>query len=357
MNDMSDAFKSYIDKLKIELGRESLPPDERNELWEKINKKNKVHRRTKRLRILTLSTGIAASIALIVVWGWQQQKSYIEKPSELFAAFAPITQEELHSQDVQLLLSDEQKLMINNNESQIDYQNKGKVKINESTLNIEEEKQQELNRLIVPVGKRVSLMLSDGTRMWVNSGSQVIFPIQFTGQRREIFLDGEIYLEVAHNKDIPFIVKTNELDIKVLGTAFNVSTLESKQSSEVVLVSGKVEITTQQNQAKSILSPNDQFVYQQSSGKTAIKQVDVSEHVAWKDGYYQFNKQPLDKVLAKIARYYAIQIKWSEGMKSLTSSGKLDLRNNPEDVFCILKKAAPIEVEKTNGEYYVKVKP
>lgn len=353
---MNDKFQSYIDKLKIELNKETLSPDEKNELWERINQRNKAYKRTKRLRILTLSTGIAAAIALLLVWGWYQREPLIEDTADFFTAFKPITQEELHSRDVQLLLSEDQKLTISNNESNIDYQNKGKVKINESTLDIEEEKQQELNRLIVPAGKRVSLMLSDGTKMWVNSGSQVIFPVQFTGQRREIFLDGEIFLEVAHNKDIPFIVKTNELDIRVLGTQFNVSTLESKQSSEVVLVSGKVEITTQ-NQAKNILSPNDLFVYQSSSGKASIKKVDVSDHVAWKDGYYQFKRQPLDRVLEKIARYYGIQMKWTDEMSQLTCSGKLDLKDNPEDIFYLLKKAAPIEVEKIDGEYIVKVKP
>lgn len=353
---MNNTFKSYIDKLKIELRKETLSPEEKSELWEKISRKNKVHKRMKRIRTITFSTGIAASIALLCVWAWNKQEPVIEKTTDSFTAFIPVTQEELHSSDVQLLLSKDQKLTISSNESNIDYQNKGKVKIDKETLDIEKEKQQELNRLIVPVGKRVSLMLSDGTKMWVNSGTQVIFPAEFTGKQREIFLEGEIFLEVSHNKEIPFIVKTKEIDITVLGTQFNVSTLENKQSSEVVLVSGKVEITTK-DQSKSILSPNELFVYHPSNNKSIIKKIDVSDHIAWKDGYYQFNKLHMDRVLEKIARYYGIQIKWNEGVTQLTCSGKLDLKDNPEEIFYLLKKAAPIEVEKTDKEYLVKVKP
>lgn len=353
---MNNAFKSYIDKLKLELGKEVLSPDEVNELWEKIQLRNRAYQRKRRLRILTISTAVAASIALLCIWGWYREKPLIEETTDFFATFSPITPEELHATDVQLLLSEDQKLTISNNESKIDYQNKGQVKIDENTLDIEEEKQQELNRLIVPAGKRASLLLSDGTKMWVNSGSQVIFPVQFTENTREIFLEGEIFLEVNHNKDIPFIVKTKEIDITVLGTQFNVSTLENKQSSEVVLVSGKVEVTTK-NKAKSILSPNEQFTYDQASDKSTIKRVDVSNHIAWKDGYYQFKQQHMDRVLEKIARYYGIQIKWSSGVAHLTCSGKLDLKDNPEDIFYLLRKAAPIEVEKQGGEYLVKVKP
>jgi hypothetical protein len=353
---MNNTYKSYMDKLKFELGKESLSSEEENELWEKIKQKNKAYQRKKRLRILTFSTGIAASIALLCVWGWYREKPAIEENINIFSSFTPITQEELHSTDVQLLLFEDKKLTISNNDPKIDYQNKGVVKIDENTLDIEEKKQPELNRLIVPAGKRASLLLSDGTKMWINSGSQVIFPVQFTGKQREIFLEGEIFLEVNHNKDIPFIVKTKEIDITVLGTRFNVSTLENKQSSEVVLVSGKVEITTK-SQVKSILSPNELFVYDPSCDKSVIRKVDVADHIAWIDGYYQFGQQHMDRVLEKIARYYGIQIKWNDGVKYLTCSGKLDLKDNPEEIFYILKKAAPIEVEKQGEEYLVKIKP
>ncbi len=356
MGTINNKLKFNLDKLRAELEREYLPKGEEKELWAKICSENKNHERRKRVRIFTISVSVAASVALLCVWQWNKHQVLPETEIDYWAICQPVTPEELQSPNVQLLLSDNQKLDISHNESKIDYQADGKVKVNEDTVHIKKEGPQDLNQLIVPAGRRASLTLSDGTQMWVNSGSRVIFPMEFAENKREIFVEGEVFLNVSHKEQVPFIVKTKEIDVTVLGTQFNVSTLESKHTMEVVLVSGKVEVTTKAH-VKNILQPNELYTYNTSTHQTSLEKVDVSDYIAWKDGYYQFNKQPMDKILQKIARYYGIQINWGQGIAKLTCSGKLDLKDNPDDIFILLKQAAPIEVEKVNGEFLVKVKP
>lgn len=351
---MNNRFRLYIEKLKLSFEKETLTDVERKELWNRIQQANETYKRRVKLRVWVLSAGVAASV-LLGVWLWNRVEALPPSAEiDYTSILSTIMSGEFSSTDVQLLLSDDQKLSITDNESEIIYQEEGGVKINEEPLEMDE-RLQGLNRLIVPIGKRASLILSDGSKVWVNSGTLVVYPVEFAEGRREIYVEGEAFLDVAHKDGIPFIVKTKDVEVTVLGTQFNVSTSEKKGISEVVLVSGKVEIATKE-QAKKILAPNDLFTYHQQTSTSSVRRVDTSDYVAWKDGYYQFNQRQMDKVLSKIARYYGIEVDWEAKVVYLTCSGKLDLKENPEEVFRLLQQAAPIEVERVNEKYYVKIK-
>lgn len=320
-----------------------LSQKEADELWDRIQDGNK---RQARKRILQRVTGIAASISLLIAVSW-----YLSFPpvpeTDYLAILENHPQQPDSTKNVQLVLANNQKLSIDGEDTKVGYQEDGLVNVNSETIEqtqAENQAVQAFNQLIVPIGKRSTLTFADGTKVWVNSGTKVIYPVQFATDKREIFVDGEAFLEVSRDETKPFIVKTRKMDVRVLGTQFNVSAYEKETEQQIVLVSGKVEVDVP-GQDKNILAPNQKFSYNHETTKSSISKVDVNEYIAWKDGYYQFHGQPLDLILQKIARYYGKSIRCDEQTGSLTCSGKLDLKENLEEVLKTLQKAAPIEIE------------
>ena len=223
----------------------------------------------------------------------------------------------------------------------MEYTKEGNINVNSEEVNIEkedikEEKVQSFNQLIVPIGKRSSITFTDGSKMWVNAGSKVIYPAQFTADSREIFVEGEIYLDIVHDEKRPFIVKTKKMEVRDLGTQFCVSAYDNETSSHVVLVKGKVEIETK-GKRKNTLSPNQLFLYDNKSDEESVYHVNTQDYVAWKDGYYQFNHQKLDIVLEKLCKYYGIKIHWDEKVSELTCGVENWLKETPRKVLSALR--------------------
>ena len=158
------------------------------------------------------------------------------------------------------------------------------------------------NTLIVPRGGEFSLELADGTRVWLNAGSRLRYPVVFTGEERRVEMDGEVYFEVVKNQGKPFIVAVNGVDIRVLGTSFNVSAYQE----EVVttLVEGKVQLKRGDEQV--VLSPNQQAIW--SDDKFKVKQVDARNYVLWKEGIFYFEDVDLERILDDMARWYNVNI-------------------------------------------------
>ena len=158
------------------------------------------------------------------------------------------------------------------------------------------------NTLIVPRGGEFSLELADGTRVWLNAGSRLRYPVVFTGEERRVEMDGEVYFEVAKNKEKPFIVTVNGVDIRVLGTSFNVSAYQ--EDVVTTLVEGKVQLKRGDEQV--VLSPNQQAIW--SDDKFKVKQVDARNYVLWKEGIFYFEDVDLERILDDMARWYNVNI-------------------------------------------------
>ena len=158
------------------------------------------------------------------------------------------------------------------------------------------------NTLIVPRGGEFSLELADGPRVWLNAESRLRYPVAFTGKERKVEMEGEVYFEVAKNKEKPFIVTVNGVDIRVLGTSFNVSAYQE----EVVttLVEGKVQLKKGNEQV--ILSPNQQAIW--SDDEFRVKQVDARNYVLWKEGIFYFEDVDLETILDDMARWYNVNV-------------------------------------------------
>ncbi len=338
LQDENESFKqemqiahSFLKNIKTSTEAHFLPGGEQKELWKRIQ--------------------TAASLLAILTYGWY---SIYSNKSEINyeAIIESIPSTDDASENVQLILSENKKLSIEGKETQLEYNEEGSISVNSQDIEVGKEKQKEkevqsFNQLIVPVGKRSFVTFADGSKLWVNSGSKVIYPNKFSDHSREIFVEGEIYLDVVHDEKRPFIVKTKKMEIRDLGTQFNVSAYENESYSNVVLVEGKVEVLVK-GRKKNTISPNQLFSYDNSNDKIYTSTVNTQDYVAWKDGYYQFKHQKMNIVLEKLCKYYGVKIHWDDKVSELTCSGKLDLKDDLDKVFNALRNAAPIEIEQTN---------
>lgn len=168
------------------------------------------------------------------------------------------------------------------------------------------------NELTVPNGKIFSIILSDGTTIAINSGSSIKYFDSFDRSKdRNVYLNGEAYFDVAKNKESPFTVHTNDINIRVLGTKFNVSSYVSDKNTSVVLEEGSVSInkaTEIYNPKNSIvIKPKQQILFQKE--EFVIKEVSVDEYVAWKSKKLLFKNDKFEDIVKKLERYYDISIK------------------------------------------------
>ena len=215
----------------------------------------------------------------------------------------------------------------------------------------------ELGWLAVPNGKRPSIVFADGSRVTVRPGSKIVFPSAFANDRREIFIEGEAFLEVAKNKLKPFIVKTAEMEVEVLGTSFDVQAYSHKNIQSVVLVTGRVKVSTTENRATEI-TPNQKFALNRNTNTEVVNQVDVNNYVSWKDGILNFESEKLSNVLNELSNYYGVRFNYdSSKLNEITLSGKLNLNDNIEDVMMVLATTANIDFETMKTEIKINVKP
>ena len=213
----------------------------------------------------------------------------------------------------------------------------------------------ELNKLVVPYGKRSNLTLSDGTEVWLNSGTQLDFPSEFNGKTREIHVDGEIFIDVAHNQKVPFIVHAQEMDILVQGTSFNISAYSDEQTKTVVLVEGSVNIGKGYSQLAE-LKPNEKI---DITGDNIQKEsVEVSAYISWKKGMLEFNATPMSEILKKIGRYYNVQFDSTSDIQlnNQTCSGKLFLSNNLDSVMRSVSILSSTEYKRENNIIHIRQK-
>lgn len=210
-----------------------------------------------------------------------------------------------------------------------------------------------LNHLIVPKGRRASITFSDGTKLFINAGSHVIYPAVFGKEKREIAVEGEIYLEVSKDPSRPFFVKANGFDVKVTGTTFNVCAYKDAAAS-VVLVEGSVEVKTGTDE-KVQLHPNQLVDLQ--NGLAEVREVDVFEYICWKDNMMLLTRRPAGEVLERLARYYGRTIEYEPAIGEIPISGKLDLKENLEDVINTVCLSLALTYEPTeNTGLYVSLK-
>ena len=168
------------------------------------------------------------------------------------------------------------------------------------------------HELVIPRGGEFSLTLSDGTEVYMNADSKLRFPTKFGKGERVVELEGEAYFEVVHNEDAPFIVKTSQMAIKVLGTEFNVSAYAEDSVIRTTLVRGSVKISSEVSGESVVLHPGEQSALNRGDHSMLVSEVDVSYAMAWKEGRLRFKEKPLKEVMKIISRWYDVDVVYED---------------------------------------------
>jgi hypothetical protein len=265
------------------------------------------------------------------------------------------------SGNVLIVLANQEKIEMQETNMELVHDAEGHISVNSKVIENDksaDKPEDNLNQLFVPYGKTTGIVMSDGSRVWVNSGSHVIYPSVFTAGKREIYVEGEVYLEVARDEKSPFIVKTDLLDIHVLGTSFNVSAYKNDKNQSVVLATGSVSIKGNHEKTVKTIKPNQKYTFEKNTNHSGIQEVDIFDYISWKYGFLSFKKEKLSDVLKKIERYYNVRIDYNASEIDRTSvSGKLDLKGDIQETFRIISITAPIEYNIQEKEIKINVKP
>ena len=174
------------------------------------------------------------------------------------------------------------------------------------------------NTLITPRGGEYQVILSDGTKVWLNAASTLRYPTQFTGESRKVFLSGEAYFEVVKNSKHPFVVHAGATDITVLGTKFNVSAYPDEVFQKTTLAEGSVQINeTGQGSVNNkgvLLKPGFEAVINMGTNNININKANVEAALAWKNGMFIFDSESLGSIMRELARWYDVKVKYDEGV-------------------------------------------
>lgn len=195
------------------------------------------------------------------------------------------------------------------------------------------------HQIHVPTGQHVEIMLADGSKVWLNSGSTLTFPSKINGKKRMVELDGEGFFEVKSDKEHPFIVSTSKYQVKAVGTSFNIYDYQDSPQFEAALLNGKVEVTT--NAKKSsvvILTPNQRAALCQ--GVLKVKPIENANNYLWRKGILYFN-EPLLEVFDKLQEYYDIEFQIRNSSltrKSPYCTGKFRAKDGLEHIIRVLKE-------------------
>ena len=194
------------------------------------------------------------------------------------------------------------------------------------------------NIVTVPVGQRVNLQLPDGTSVWLNASSEIIYPAYFSGSTREIHLNGEAYFEVEHNASKPFIVHTETFDIKVLGTKFNVEAYKGMEGFTTALMEGSVEVTDRKNKDKSVrLYPAQKVAFR--NGELCKSPIDNYDVYRWREGLICFKETRFADLMRQLEKNYGVRILINnEAVKEKVFSGKFRTTDGIDNALRLLQK-------------------
>lgn len=217
--------------------------------------------------------------------------------------------------------------------------------------------QADLLNIAVAKGEKATVNLPDGSTVTLNSESKLYYPSNFNSQERWIKLEGEAYFHVMKSNGRSFTVKTKNLNVRVLGTTFNVSAYNDDASHSVVLVNGSVEVNVGGGKPH-LIKPNEMFAYNAQTGKAVVEEVDTYSYTGWKDGILSFESEPIANVLEKVSRQFDVDFQYDAtqfGNDKLT--GKLDLNDGVESVMKVISLATPITYKKHKNKIVIAAKP
>ncbi|HVU58515.1 MAG TPA: FecR domain-containing protein [Puia sp.] len=203
------------------------------------------------------------------------------------------------------------------------------------------------NTISVPIGSRIaSLTLSDGTQVWLNSGSSMTYPVAFEGKERQVAVNGEVYFEVAKDRNHPFVVKKGDVRVNVLGTHFNMNAYDDEGKIRVTLLEGSIEVSNLA--ARHIVTPGQMAILEADRSIAIDKEVDPDRVMAWRNGRFDFGNADIHSIMRELSRWYGVEVEFREPVSEkfyLETSRDI----NVSDVFRILETTGGVHF-KTEGK-------
>lgn len=337
-----------------------LENDDLLQIWKNIeNFEEQVRNRKHLIRLHSFMRYAAILIVLISI----VSAGYLIYNKELKPYHYTATALNGTSNQSHLILSNGKKVELEKENSRVAMEGDQKIVIdNDKVIDLSKETKPEeskMNEMVVPYGKRSQLTLEDGTKVWLNAGSRMAFPTKFNDKKREVFLEGEGYFEVAHNKDIPFFVNTGQVAIKVLGTKFDISAYQNDEHIETVLLEGQVALSERSAlgllKREMLMAPNQRASYDKSHGSMSLKsEPDAYQSIAWTEGWLKFSKENINDVLVKLQRYFNVQIVVDKELSTDDLiTGKLDLKESVDAVMIALSDIANIQYRIDGDKIYI----
>ncbi len=351
-------------KLVMLLHEHGEAPDEKDvaEIWENIDLFNRSQTQKSHIARLRRPVYWAAAVLLVFSLGFLGYKYFAaDEVSYQFAS----DEAGVQNNDARIILADGEQIALKKNNSRISLIKDNKLIINnDSIIDLSRlakirDKKSPMNEIVIPFGKRSVLYLADGTKVWLNAGTRFAFPSLFSRDKREVFLEGEAYFEVARNVSQPFIVHAGQLNIKVLGTRFNVSAYASDANIETTLLEGSVAVSERRLpglvRSEVVLKPDQKASFNRREKKVTVSNVpDADMYISWTKGWLQFSHENLQMVFEKLKRYYNVDIVTSKNFKDVRSiSGKLEITGSLDEVMKALADVAKIHYRIQGKTIYI----
>lgn len=191
------------------------------------------------------------------------------------------------------------------------------------------------NTLTTPMGGQYQLILPDGSKVWLNAGSSLHFPTAFSGKERRVELKGEAYFEVAKNRAMPFKVFANDMEVKVLGTHFNVMAYDDEKSMNTTLLEGSVQVL--KGSGRIYLEPGEVAVLNKTNGNMNVSTADIEQAVAWKNGYFIFSDENIESIMRKVSRWYNVDVTFKGSMNNKDFVGTISRSKNVSELLQMLE--------------------
>lgn len=210
-----------------------------------------------------------------------------------------------------------------------------------------------MNTVSVPAGQRTNVTLPDGTNVWLNARTTLQYPATFNKKQRTVLLKGEAYFDVAKNKEVPFVVRTDRYDIEVLGTQFDVDAYPDRKEFETTLMKGSVKITAQQSPEQTVtLSPEHKACLK--DGQLTVTKVDDFNPYRWKEGLICFKDEPFETIMEDFEKYYGIRIIINnKNVLKYSYNGKFRQADGIDYALRVLQRDIHFKYEKDNEEQII----
>jgi transmembrane sensor len=214
----------------------------------------------------------------------------------------------------------------------------GRIAYNQETATVNEVIP--FNTLYNPRGSKViDMKLADGSRVWLNAGSSVTYPVVFTGKERNVSISGEAYFEVTHDAAKPFIVSKGAMHVTVLGTRFNINAYDDEAAIRVTLLEGSVKVNATTDLQSLLLKPGQQAIVSRSNTLSMASTIDVDVVMAWKNGLFSFSNSSLQTVMRQIERWYDLEVIYEGDIPDERFGGELSRSSNLSEVLKILEES------------------